>query len=52
MTRQWTGELSADADEVVEAGFFDGPPGELHPPTRVVLGLYAAYRATGLFQAR
>jgi 8-oxo-dGTP pyrophosphatase MutT (NUDIX family) len=50
--RRWTGELSADREEVLEAGFFDDPPGELHPPTRLVLELYAAYRASGVFQAR
>jgi 8-oxo-dGTP pyrophosphatase MutT (NUDIX family) len=50
--RRWTGELSADADEVLEVGFFQHPPSELHPPTRVVLELYAAYRASGAFQAR
>jgi 8-oxo-dGTP pyrophosphatase MutT (NUDIX family) len=50
--RRWTGELSADADEVLEAAFFEQPPGELHPPTQVVLDLYAAYRASGVFQAR
>jgi 8-oxo-dGTP pyrophosphatase MutT (NUDIX family) len=50
--RRWTGELSADADEVLEVGFFQHPPSELHPPTREVLELYAAYRASGAFQAR
>ncbi|GAB2673094.1 NUDIX domain-containing protein [Kribbella swartbergensis] len=50
--RRWTGELVADSDEVVEVGFFDEAPAELHPPTRVVLGLYDDYRATGMFQAR
>ena len=49
--RRWTGELRPASDEVLEAGFFDRPPGELHPPTRVVLELYDAYRASGLFQA-
>ena len=50
--RRWTGELRPATDEVLEAAFFDQPPGELHPPTRVVLELYAAYRASGVFQAR
>ncbi|HET6989029.1 MAG TPA: NUDIX domain-containing protein [Kribbella sp.] len=50
--RRWTGELRPAVDEVLEAGFFDEPPGELHPPTRVVLELYAFYRASGMFQAR
>jgi 8-oxo-dGTP pyrophosphatase MutT (NUDIX family) len=50
--RRWTGDLTPGADEVVEIGFFNEPPGDLHPPTRVVLALYAAYRASGLFQAR
>ncbi len=49
--RAWTGELRAEADEVLEVGFFAGPPGELHPPTRVALELYDAYRASGAFQA-
>ena len=49
--RRWSGDLKPAADEVVELGFFDEPPGELHPPTRVVLGLYDAYRASGVFQA-
>ena len=49
--RRWSGELKPAADEVVELGFFDEPPEELHPPTRVVLGLYDAYRASGVFQA-
>ncbi|TCO34557.1 ADP-ribose pyrophosphatase YjhB (NUDIX family) [Kribbella steppae] len=50
--RRWTGELTADPDEVLELAFFDEPPRDLHPPTRVVLELYEAYRASGLFQAR
>jgi 8-oxo-dGTP pyrophosphatase MutT (NUDIX family) len=50
--RQWSGELCPSADEVLEAGFFERPPGELHPPTRVVLSLYDAFRASGVFQAR
>ncbi|TDD17459.1 NUDIX domain-containing protein [Kribbella turkmenica] len=50
--RRWTGELSPDPDEVLELGFFEDPPGDMHPPTRVVLDLHAAYRATGAFQAR
>jgi 8-oxo-dGTP pyrophosphatase MutT (NUDIX family) len=50
--RRWTGDLVADPDEVLELGFFDEPPADLHPPTRVVLGLYDEYRATGEFQAR
>lgn len=51
-TRHWTGTLRPAPDEVVEAGFFAAPPGPLHPPTEVVLGLYAKYRETGRFQAR
>jgi len=50
--RRWTGELAPAADEVLELGFFEEPPEDLHPPTRVVLGLYDAYRASGVFQAR
>jgi 8-oxo-dGTP pyrophosphatase MutT (NUDIX family) len=50
-TRHWTGTLSPGADEVLEAGFFSVPPGPQHPPTEVALGLYAAYRESGLFQA-
>lgn len=50
--RRWSGSLVTDADEVLEAGFFARPPEELHPPTRVVLELYSAYRASGMFQAR
>lgn len=50
--RRWTGELTPAADEVLEAAFFDEPPAEVHPPTQLVLELYAAYRASGLFQAR
>ena len=49
--RRWRGSLTPAVDEVVELGFFDEPPGELHPPTQVVLRLYDAYRATGVFQA-
>jgi 8-oxo-dGTP pyrophosphatase MutT (NUDIX family) len=49
--RRWTGSLRPDTDEVLELAFFRQPPDELHPPTRVVLGLYDAYRKTGLFQA-
>lgn len=49
--RRWTGTLRPGADEVIEAGFFGAPPGPLHPPTEVVLRMYAAYRETGLFQA-
>lgn len=50
-TRTWTGILRPSADEVLESGFFTTPPRPLHPPTEVVLRLYAAYRETGLFQA-
>jgi 8-oxo-dGTP pyrophosphatase MutT (NUDIX family) len=50
--RRWSGELRPSADEVLDAGFFEQPPGELHPPTRVALELYDAYRASGVFQAR
>jgi 8-oxo-dGTP pyrophosphatase MutT (NUDIX family) len=49
--RRFRGSLRPAADEVLELGFFDEPPGELHPPTQVVLRLYDAYRATGVFQA-
>lgn len=50
--RRWTGALAPGVDEVVELGFFDCPPAELHPPTKVVLELYDAYQASGRFQAR
>jgi 8-oxo-dGTP pyrophosphatase MutT (NUDIX family) len=50
--RRWTGDLRPAADEVLDAAFFDQPPAELDPPTRVVLELYAAFRASGVFQAR
>jgi 8-oxo-dGTP pyrophosphatase MutT (NUDIX family) len=50
--RSFRGSLRPGADEVFEAAFFAAPPAELHPPTRVVLSLYAEYRRTGLFQAR
>jgi 8-oxo-dGTP pyrophosphatase MutT (NUDIX family) len=50
-TRRWTGTLRPGADEVLEAGFFSTPPGRLHPPTEVVLQLYAEFGKTGLFQA-
>ena len=50
--RRWTGGLRPAADEVLDAAFFDQPPPDLHPPTRVVLELYAAFRASGVFQAR
>ncbi|GAA1129851.1 NUDIX domain-containing protein [Kribbella jejuensis] len=49
--RRWSGTLRPGEDEVLEAGFFAAPPGPLHPPTEVVLGLHAAYRASGVFQA-
>jgi len=49
--RRWTGLLCPDADEVTELAFFQQPPEDLHPPTRVVLELYDVYRSTGLFQA-
>jgi 8-oxo-dGTP pyrophosphatase MutT (NUDIX family) len=49
--RRWSGSLRPGADEVLEAGFFAAPPGPVHPPTEVVLGLYRAYRETGVFQA-
>jgi 8-oxo-dGTP pyrophosphatase MutT (NUDIX family) len=49
--RRWSGSLRPSADEVFEARFFERPPEELHPPTRVVLELYDAYRASGVFQA-
>lgn len=52
--RRWTGELALAPDEVLEATFLPlaAPPAPLHPPTRSVLDLYAAYRSTGAFQAR
>ncbi|MGY4768051.1 NUDIX domain-containing protein [Kribbella sp. CWNU-51] len=50
--RRWTGDLRPAADEVLDAVFFDQPPADLHPPTRVVLELYAVFRASGVFQAR
>jgi ADP-ribose pyrophosphatase YjhB (NUDIX family) len=52
--RRWTGQLTPAADEVLEAAFLPpaNPPTPLHPPTRSVLDLYAAYHATGTFQAR
>jgi 8-oxo-dGTP pyrophosphatase MutT (NUDIX family) len=54
VTRAWTGEISADNDEVVESGFFplDAPPAPLHPPTALALELYARFLETGAFQAR
>ena len=52
VARRWRGSLVADADEVLEARLFSRPPAELHPPTKVVLDLYAAYRDSGVFQAR
>ncbi|WP_020391664.1 NUDIX domain-containing protein [Kribbella catacumbae] len=52
--RQWMGELVPGADEVIEARFFE--PGEvpapLQPQQEAVWEMYAAYRATGLFQGR
>jgi ADP-ribose pyrophosphatase YjhB (NUDIX family) len=52
--RVWEGELRAEPEEVIEAGFWavDEPPGELQSQTEVVLGLYQAYRGTGQFQGR
>jgi 8-oxo-dGTP pyrophosphatase MutT (NUDIX family) len=50
--RRWTGNLTPDPDEVLALAFFDEPPTDLHPPTRVVLELYDAYRTSGTFQAR
>ncbi|GAA3576807.1 hypothetical protein GCM10022235_53340 [Kribbella ginsengisoli] len=52
--RQWTGELIPGDDEVIQAGFFgpDDLPAPLQPQTEVVWDMYAAYRATGLFQGR
>ncbi len=50
--RRWTGNLTPDPGEVLEVAFFDEPPADLHPPTRVVLELYDAYRTSGTFQAR
>lgn len=52
--RQWTGDLVPEADEVTQVRFFE--PGEtpqpLQPQTVAVWEMYAAYRATGAFQAR
>jgi 8-oxo-dGTP pyrophosphatase MutT (NUDIX family) len=50
--RRWTGDLRPAVDEVLDAAFFYQLPADLHPPTRVVLELYAAFRASGVFQAR
>ena len=52
--RQWTGALVPGADEVTQARFFEAAeaPGPLQPQTEAVWDMYAAYRATGLFQAR
>jgi 8-oxo-dGTP pyrophosphatase MutT (NUDIX family) len=52
--RRWSGNLHPEATEVSEVAFAppNAPPGRLHPPTRAVLDLHAAYRETGRFQAR
>ncbi|NEA33088.1 NUDIX domain-containing protein [Streptomyces sp. SID13031] len=52
--RQWTGDLVPGADEVIQARFFEAgeAPEPLQPQTEAVWQMYAAYRATGLFQAR
>lgn len=50
--RRWAGDLVADPHEVLDLAFHAEPPADLHPPTRVVLELYAAYRESGTFQAR
>lgn len=52
--REWTGELKPAPDEVTEARFFESDeiPGPLQPQTEAVWDMYAAYRATGAFQAR
>lgn len=52
--RRWSGDIEIDDTEVLEATFADPatPPGPLQVQTQVVLGMYAAYRMTGRFQAR
>ncbi|MFJ8746039.1 NUDIX domain-containing protein [Embleya sp. NPDC127516] len=51
---RWTGTVTVEADEVLEARFFDldHAPQPLHPPTSAVLDMYRQFLATGRFQAR
>lgn len=54
LAREWTGRLRIAPDEVLRQRFLPigEPPEPIHEPTRVVLEMFAAYEATGLFQAR
>ncbi|GLZ79968.1 hydrolase acting on acid anhydrides in phosphorous-containing anhydrides [Actinorhabdospora filicis] len=51
--RTWTGALRPQPGEVEEVAFFPrgGLPGDLHPPTRVVLEMHAGWRRDGVFRA-
>ncbi|MCT2591766.1 NUDIX domain-containing protein [Streptomyces sp. N2-109] len=54
VARRWSGELAPDPEEVRRAEFHAlcDPPGPLHGPTPVVLGMFQEYDSTGRFQAR
>ncbi|ADB32070.1 NUDIX hydrolase [Kribbella flavida DSM 17836] len=52
--RCWDGQVRVEPEEVAEVTFRrpDDAPEPLQAQTRVVLELYLAYRASGVFQAR
>ncbi|WP_018353565.1 NUDIX domain-containing protein [Longispora albida] len=52
--RTWSGEITPEPGEVIEAAFHDpgSPPSPLQKQTGVALEMYLAYRRTGTFQNR
>lgn len=51
---KWSGELRTNPEEVLNHQFVEraAPPTPTYPPTLAVLGMYDAFLASGLFQAR
>ena len=54
VARHWSGRLQASPDEVLDHQFaaLTSPPAPTYPPSLAVLEMYAAFTATGNFQAR
>jgi 8-oxo-dGTP pyrophosphatase MutT (NUDIX family) len=50
--RRWSGDLTPDRAETLDAVFASAPPGPLFSPSAAALAVYADYRATGRFQLR
>jgi len=50
--RRWSGVVTPDRAETMEAVFSAAPPGPVFSPSAAALAAYADYRATGQFQLR